>query len=185
MDWQIWLIVLLIVIVILYLRKNNLLTQKRPVKTVPPVLPVLAKESDEGEAEPEPESKQFQYKKKDFLTPVEKKFLQTLKVLNDYNLIVIPQVNLATIIQKIGDFRYQSELYRNIDFGVFDSEYNLLLLIELNDLSHQQYQRRERDWKVKDLVDKAEIKLMKFYTDKPNTQEYVIGRILGELGIPK
>ena len=90
-------------------------------------------------------------------------------------------MNLATIIQKIGDFRYQNELYRNIDFGVFDSEYNLLLLIELNDSSH----RQQRDLKVNDIVSGAGIKLMKFYTDKPNNQDYVIGRILGELGIAK
>jgi len=188
MWWLVVLLVLFLVIVIVRdlkinndLKKNNLPT----LQIGKTVSPVLTKEPDESETAPEAEQKQFRYEKKGFLTPVEKKFLQTLKALNDYNLIIIPQVNLATIIQKIGDFRYQNELYRNIDFGVFDSEYNLLLLIELNDSSHRQYQRQQRDLKVNDIVSGAGIKLMKFYTDKPNNQDYVIGRILGELGIAK
>ena len=41
-----------------------------------------------------------QYKKKNFLTCTEKKFLSALHELKKYDLIIIPQVNLATIIQK-------------------------------------------------------------------------------------
>lgn len=104
-----------------------------------------------------------QYKKKYFLTNTEKQFLSILYELKKYNLIIIPQINLATIIQKTGEFRYQNELYRNIDFGIFDKNYNILLLIELNDISHQQYKRRERDMKVKEIVKQADIKLINFY----------------------
>ncbi|MCD7994828.1 MAG: DUF2726 domain-containing protein, partial [Clostridia bacterium] len=75
------------------------------------------------------------------------------------------------------------ELYRNIDFGIFDKNYNILLLIELNDISHQQYKRRERDMKVKEIVKQADIKLINFYTDKPNKPEYVTKRIMNELAI--
>ena len=124
-----------------------------------------------------------QYKKKNFLTCTEKKFLSVLHELKKYDLIIIPQVNLATIIQKTGEFKYQNELYRNIDFGIFDKNYNILLLIELNDISHQQYKRRERDMKVKEIVKQADIKLINFYTDKPNKPEYVTKRIINELAI--
>ena len=124
-----------------------------------------------------------QYKKKYFLTNTEKQFLSILYELKKYNLIIIPQINLATIIQKTGEFRYQNELYRNIDFGIFDKNYNILLLIELNDISHQQYKRRERGMKVKEIVKQADIKLINFYTDKPNKPEYVIKRIMNELAI--
>ena len=124
-----------------------------------------------------------QYKKKYFLTNTEKQFLSILYELKKYNLIIIPQINLATIIQKTGEFRYQNELYRNIDFGIFDKNYNILLLIELNDISHQQYKRRERDMKVNEIVKQADIKLINFYTDKPNKPEYVIKRIMNELAI--
>lgn len=124
-----------------------------------------------------------QYKKKNFLTSTEKEFLSILCELKKYDLIIVPQVNLATIIQKTGEFRYQNELYRNIDFGIFDKNYNILLLIELNDISHQQYKRRERDMKVKEIVKQADIKLINFYTDKPNKPEYVTKRIMNELAI--
>ena len=124
-----------------------------------------------------------QYKKKNFLTYTEKKFLSVLHELKKYDLIIIPQVNLATIIQKTGEFKYQNELYRNIDFGIFDKNYNILLLIELNDISHQQYKRRERDMKLKEIVQQADIKLINFYTDKPNKPEYVTKRIMNELAI--
>lgn len=60
---------------------------------------------------------------------------------------------------------------------------NILLLIELNDISHQQYKRRERDMKVKEIVKQADIKLINFYTDKPNKPEYVTKRIINELAI--
>ena len=166
MEWWIWIVIILVVVVIVQV------VAKKPAKT-------------KKAAENDQEAKEFQYKKKSFLTPTEKSFLETLKTLTNYNLIVIPQINLATIVQKIGEFRYQNELYRNIDFGIFNKEYNLLLLIELNDSSHIQKQRKNRDLKVKDIVYKAEIKLITFYTDKPNTPEYVIERILGELNIEK
>ena len=52
-----------------------------------------------------------QYKKKNFLTYTEKKFLSVLHELKKYDLVIIPQVNLATIIQKTGEFKYQNELY--------------------------------------------------------------------------
>jgi len=124
-----------------------------------------------------------QYKKKNFLTYTEKNFLSMLYELKKYDLIIVPQVNLATIIQKTGEFQYQNELYRNIDFGIFDKNYNILLLIELNDKTHQQYKRRERDIKVKEIIKQANIKLITFYTDKPNKPDYVIKRIIKELEI--
>lgn len=137
--------------------------------------------SQNGPKVEQADEKKIQYKKKSFLTASEKKFLAILRELAKHGIIVVPQVNLATVIQKTGEFRYQSELYRNIDFGVFDREYNLLLLIELNDFSHQQGSRQRRDIRVKDITSQAGIKLITFYTDKPNKPEYVIARVLDEL----
>ena len=92
-------------------------------------------------------------------------------------MVVVPQVNLASVVKKEGEFKWQNELYRNIDYGIFDRDYNLLLLIELNDPSHEQYARRQRDSKVKDICRAAEIELMTFYTNKPNEKAYVLNRI--------
>jgi len=165
-NWWFYVLVVLVAIIII-----QALTKKRASPKEP--------------ADSENTDTQFQYRKKNFLTADEKSFLVILRELAKYNLLVVPQINLATVVQKVGEFRYQNELYRNIDFGVFDKEYNLLLLIELNDSSHSQKDRQKRDSRVKDIVAQAEIKLMTFYTDKPNKPEYVIDRILQVINVQK
>lgn len=125
--------------------------------------------------------KEIRYHEKDFLTYNEKNFMKILNELSNHNLFVFPQINLATVIKKESDFRYQNELYRNIDFGIFDNEYRLQLLIELNDPSHKSKKRYERDLKVRNVVSQAGIKLVTFYTNKPNESHYVINRILKEI----
>lgn len=91
---------------------------------------------------------------------------------------IVSQLNLASVVQKISSYRYQTELYRNIDFAIFSKDYKeLLLLIELNDSTHQQKSRKKRDAKVQKICDECQIKLIKFYTIRPNEQMYVINRI--------
>lgn len=124
------------------------------------------------------EVKNRYYVSKSFMTPSEYKFYLTLSpLLSKYN--IVPQVNLASIINKISNDRYSSELYRNIDYGIFTKDYSkLLLLIELNDSSHNEKRRRDRDLKVKKICNDAGIKLMTFFTKYPNEESYVIQRIL-------
>lgn len=112
---------------------------------------------------------------------MKKRFYSKLKNIETLGYKVIPQVNLASIITKQSDSRYNTELFRNIDFGIFDNEYNLLLLIELNDSSHKQAIRHERDLKVKRSCESAKIKLIFFYTSYPNEEDYIINRILKAL----
>lgn len=77
------------------------------------------------------------YKLKPIMTNYEMKFYNILKELeNEY--IIIPQLNLASVVKKINNNRYYSELFRNIDFAIFSKNYtNLLLLIETDDKTHQ------------------------------------------------
>ena len=69
----------------------------------------------------------YEYRKRKFLTISEIDFYNTLTELNN-EYIVVPQVNLGTIVEKV-DSKYRSELFKNIDFGVFTPEFELLLLI--------------------------------------------------------
>lgn len=117
------------------------------------------------------------YIKKSFMTNCEKEFYNKLKDLNnDY--LVIPQVNLATIINKKSKSLYQNELFKNIDFGIFDKNtMEILLLIELNDKTHNTYKRKQRDFNVKKICKSANIPLITFYTSYPNEKDYVIKRI--------
>lgn len=121
------------------------------------------------------------YSKKALMTKCEKDFYNKLLDLkNDYE--IMPQVNLATIIKRLDKTKYHNELFRNVDFGIFSKNYEeLVLLIELNDSSHKQYNRTDRDLKVKKICNDANIKLITFYTNYPNEKDYVINRIKKEI----
>ena len=58
------------------------------------------------------------YKKKNIMTDYEYKFYLILKELEKYNYKVIPQVNLATIVEKANNKKYYTELFRNIDCNI-------------------------------------------------------------------
>lgn len=125
------------------------------------------------------------YVPKSFLSNNEYNFLtKFISLENELHIHIVPQVNLASIIKKVSDSRFNTELFRNIDFGIFSADYSkLLLLIELNDESHEKYNRKKRDIKVHDICNKAGIKLITFYTKYSNEKEYVKNRILKELDI--
>jgi len=120
------------------------------------------------------------YKEKQFMTEYELEFYKKIKELeSEYK--IIPQINLATIIKKINK-GYINELFKNIDFAIFDKEYKkVLLLIEINDKTHDKNNRKDRDLKVKKICNDANIKLITFYTKYPNEKEYVINRIKKEI----
>lgn len=83
------------------------------------------------------------------MTNVEYDFYNKLKELEP-KYKVIPQINLAAIINKENNNYYYTDLFRNIDFAIFDSDMkNVLLLIELNDAPHNQKKRKSRDYKIK------------------------------------
>lgn len=119
--------------------------------------------------------KTYHYQTKRFLSPSELDFYHKLDLFQS-TYRVIPQVNLACVVDKI-DGKYQSELYRNIDYGLFDANFNLLLLIELNDSSHNTKKRQIRDAKVRKICDECHIPLLTFYTSYPNNVDYVCDRI--------
>ena len=105
----------------------------------------------------------YEYRPKRLMTHIEKRFYKAICDNIDNSLIVLPQVNLATIIEKVGNHRWQTELYRNIDFVVFDADYNAKLLIEINDATHNQKDRQERDMKVAAIAASANIPIVTFY----------------------
>ena len=87
-------------------------------------------------------------------------------VINSYfgrDYLVLPQINLASVIDKEGA-GYRSELFRNVDFGIFDYNFRPILLIEINDGTHLKKDRKERDVKVSTICKKAHIPLVTFWT---------------------
>ncbi len=129
------------------------------------------------------------YIKKDFLTQKEKDFYNFLiQFESKYNIRIIPQVNLGTIVEKEKNINngYRNELFKNIDFGVFDNEFNLLFLVEFNDKSHNREDRKERDNKVKKICSQVAIKLIPIkYSDFDNEKELLTKKIIANIQVEK
>lgn len=124
------------------------------------------------------DNKQINYLLKDSLiTDCEKTYLDSIKEIVEPEYIIQPQINLASIIDKKSDDRFRNELFRNIDFGIFDQNYKPLLLIEINDQSHSTPERKERDKKIKDICTDAKIPLIILWTNYGVNKEYIKKRL--------
>ena len=117
------------------------------------------------------------YEKKKLLTKTEIRFQNAISKCINENYILLPQINLATIVNRIDQHRYQNELYRNVDFCIFDKEYTPILLIEINDKTHKEKTRKARDYKVKDICQSAALPLITFWTDYGVNEDYIQKKI--------
>jgi hypothetical protein len=118
------------------------------------------------------------YTKKNYMTETEKRFYDVFISIVGDSYVVHPQINLASVIKKNGNFKFQSELYRNVDFGIFNKHtHELLLLIEINDETHYKYSRKKRDVGVENLCKEAGYDFIKFWVNQPNDYNYVEQRI--------
>ncbi len=117
------------------------------------------------------------YKKKKLLTNSEISYARAIyKVLpKEYRLY--PQICLASVIHKTIENTFANELFRIADFGIFDQDYNVVALIEINDSSHKEWQRRARDSKVKIICESADIPLITFWTEYGIDEHYIQKRI--------
>ena len=117
------------------------------------------------------------YQKKPLLTKTEIKFGTAIQKAIPDHYQLLPQINLATIIERKDNHKYQNELYRNIDFVIFDYQYNPILLIEINDDTHKQKARIARDIKVKKICHQANLPLITFWTEYGVNENYIEKRI--------
>ncbi len=116
--------------------------------------------------------------KDSLMTECEKKFFNVVKGLVGDNYIIQPQVNLASVVDKESARKqYRNELFRNIDIGIFDLNYKLIVLVEINDPSHETYQRKKRDAKVAEICKSSNIPLITFWTKFGIDEEYIKKRL--------
>lgn len=109
-------------------------------------------------------SKEPNYFVKDrLLTDTELAYYNVIRELIDSRFIILPQINLASVLDKKGGGNFRTELFRNIDFGVFDGELHPIFLIEINDNTHLRRDRKERDKRVNKICKKAGIPLVTFW----------------------
>lgn len=125
-------------------------------------------------------SEKYLYKvRESFITPTEREYLTAIKKILPKECYLQPQVSLRSIIDRTDDACYQNELYRIIDACIFDkSSFKPLVLIEINDSSHNQPKRIERDKKVKMICEEAGIPLVTFWVKYGVNEEYIEKRIL-------
>lgn len=98
------------------------------------------------------------------LSNTEKNYYIALKNIIGDKFCVLPQINLASVINKDSQ-GFRSELFRNVDFGVFNQDFEPILLIEINDPTHLRDDRIERDKSVNKICKKAGIPLITFWVN--------------------
>ena len=130
------------------------------------------------EEKPQKIEKEVNYESKPLMTEYEIEFYKKLTLAVPNNYIIQCQIPLSAIIKKVSDYRYANELYRTIDFGIINkSNFEIELLIELNDKTHLEGKRQYRDIKVKEICNKANIPLIAFWSNYENKVDYIAQRI--------
>jgi hypothetical protein len=115
--------------------------------------------------------------KKALISKSEQGFYNAIKSSVPEGHYVFPQINLASFIDRTDDARFHNELFRNVDFLVTDSEYKPKFIIEINDQTHLNNERRERDEKVQKICEEAGIPILTLWTSYGVNPEYIKGRI--------
>ncbi len=112
------------------------------------------------------ERPQVYFKKQFFLTIAEYKFFEIIKKIIGEEYVIFPQVNLASIlnvrVNKYNTYKYRNPVNRKIlDFVVFEKKYiSPVLVIELDDSSHNSIDRKQRDELVDSVLLEAKIGIM-------------------------
>lgn len=93
--------------------------------------------SEQNEANENSESKvpeKYLYDPREsLLTPTEKNYMKCIRSVLPENCLLQMQANLASFIVRTDGARFQTELFRNVDFLITDLEYRPLIVIEVND----------------------------------------------------
>ena len=115
------------------------------------------------------QKRKLEYKKnyiinKNIFTETEKKFYKLLKIItDDINLNILAKVRLADIIHTENkNYKYFNKIKaKHIDFILIDKEGNIKLLIELDDKTHNNYDRQQRDKFINEIFINEKIKLLR------------------------
>lgn len=115
--------------------------------------------------------------RKTLISKSEQGFYNAIKSSVPEGYCVFPQINLASFIDRTDNARFHNELFRNVDFLITDAEYTPKFIIEINDQTHLNNDRKERDEKVQKICEEAGIPILKLWTSYGVNPEYIKGRI--------
>ncbi|MDR0956241.1 MAG: DUF2726 domain-containing protein [Candidatus Nomurabacteria bacterium] len=131
----------------------------------------------------------YHYRRKNYMmTPAENIFYEVLLELVGANLLVWPQVHLSEIVDwKINGQNWRAALAviqrKSVDFVIADrARRRTLLAIELDDSSHQQTDRRQRDELVETILAEAGVPLLRVknsaHYDKAKLKSQIISALV-------
>lgn len=122
--------------------------------------------------------------KKRLITKNEQGFFDALREIVPQGYHVFPQINLAAFLEKVDNSAYHNELFRNVDFLITDGEFAPKIVVEINDNTHHEWKRRQRDEKVSAICADAGIPLVTFWTNYGVNRPYIEKRIREALETP-
>ena len=99
-----------------------------------------------------------------YISPCEEEYFELIKSLINPKYKIFPQVPLSQIVEKHSQANYKTELFRTIDFCIFDESYYPVLCIEINDSTHVTKSRAQRDAKVSEILKSARLPLLVLWT---------------------
>ncbi len=115
--------------------------------------------------------------KKTLISNTEDAFYNAIKTSLPNGFCVFPQINLAAFINRTDNTRFHNELFRNVDFLVTDSAYQPKFVIEINDQTHTNRERKERDEKVQKICEEAGVPILKLWTSYGVNPDYIKKKI--------
>ena len=122
--------------------------------------------------------------KRNLITKSEQGFFHAIQASLPEGYFVFPQINLASFIYKTDDSKFHNELFRNVDFLITDAAYAPKIVIEINDQTHLNADRKERDEKVKNICEEAGIPIMRLWTSYGINNDYIKNKICEVLNAP-
>lgn len=123
-------------------------------------------------------------KKPVLMTKIEQNYYYAVKYSLPEGYLVFPQINLAAFIKRTDNVPYHNELFRNVDFLITDKYYSPKIVVEINDSTHLNSDRKERDEKVTNILEEAGIPLLKLWTSYGINQDYIKEKIEETLNAP-
>lgn len=140
------LIVIILILIFINIKQKNNISSTLPI--------------DESKTE---NNYSAQYIKKDYLlTATELKFYKLLKTITEeLNLIICPQVPLYEIVRNKNFKDFNKIQSKSIDFVITEPNLKIKLCIELDDSSHYQNKRIQRDEFINKLFNDLDLKLIR------------------------
>lgn len=120
-------------------------------------------------------------KKECLMSPPERALMHILEELFGTRFRILPQIALISLVDKLNYTSYRNELFRVVDFVIVSPDFVPLVVVELNDKSHLRADRRERDARVAEILQKASLPLVVLTPDNASDTAFVkraVGRYL-------